>query len=1015
MYQPLDAVLVRAPAWKSDSLALPPPDLTGPGATVAAWRAWLNRAWQVREFADAVEAASPDLTRQVARIRSEGGVPEAAVRRTVTSVLRYLLRGTSRATPFGMLAGVASARLGPRAAFRAGSGHRAVAKADSSWLTEVTEFLEADEGLRPRLTVVASDLVAERDGHLLLAHRPGRSPGTAPQRVRLRATRPARAALNAAQAPIQVADLAAKLAADFPAAPGEEIDGLIRQLIAHRFLVTSLRVPMTIEDPLTALLAELESVAPPSDARPPALQAVRVSLAHHNAAPDADTARSRRHAAATLARSLQPAAVGPVLGIDMLLDWNLVVPEAVAAEGASAASVLARLARRPALSQGWATWHARFLDRYGPGALVPVLDAVDDSRGLGFPAGYLGSPYPEQKSQLTDRDKALLILAHRAVVRHEQEITLDDALIGELSGTSASDPVQPSTELTVRVHAASIQDLDQGRFTLHVTGVSRAAGTVAGRFLNLLDAVDRDRMLAAYAAVPGVHRDSVLAQLSSTPLYVGSENVARAPQAAGLLISLGEHRTAISTHQTPVSDLAITADASRLNLVSLSHGQPVHTFLPSAVDLTVHTHPLARFLLEAPVALAAPCTAFDWGAASVLPFLPALRHGRTVLSPARWTLTASDLPDQKAPWPRWDRALAEWRSHNGLPSHVLAGDGDRCITLDMSESSHRALLRAEIDREGRARLRVAPAPDDLGWAGGHPHEITIPLAASSPVTAPVRWRGDVTHRGHGHLPGCDGRLYLKLYGPRDLQDAVLARLSRLTARLGDGESWWFIRYEDPEPHLRLRITLGTGGIGAAAGHVGAWTSELRDHGLVTQVSWDTYSPETARFGGEAAMRAAEEFFAADSAAAVVQGAATARKNGPDLRALTAASMTDIVRGATGSGAEAMRWLTEHTRTGPVPPPRPVYDQAVALVCAPCSAHKPTSDVERAWTARRSALAVYRDALQRTGTVSLTDLLPDLLHLHHARVTGPDLDGERVCLHLARAAAQSWLARVGRAS
>jgi len=186
MYQPLDAVLVRAPAWKSGRLALPAPDLTGPGATVAAWRAWLDRAWQVREFADAVEAASPDLARQVARIRSEGGMPEAAVRRTVTSVLRYLLRGTSRATPFGLLAGVAPARLGPHAAFRAGSRHRAVAKAGSSWLTEMIESLEADDGLRPRLTVVASDLIIERDGHLLLAHRPGGTPGAAPQRVRVR-------------------------------------------------------------------------------------------------------------------------------------------------------------------------------------------------------------------------------------------------------------------------------------------------------------------------------------------------------------------------------------------------------------------------------------------------------------------------------------------------------------------------------------------------------------------------------------------------------------------------------------------------------------------------------------------------------------------------------------------------------------------------------------------------------------------------------------------------------------
>ncbi len=1012
MYQPLDAVLVRAPAWKSDSLDLPPPDLTGSGATPASWRTWLDQAWQVREFADAVETASPDLARQVGRIRRAESVPEAAVRRAVMSVLRYLLRGTTRATPFGLLAGVAPARLGPRAAFRDGSGHRAVAKADSAWLTSVTESLEADDGLRPCLTVVASDLIAERDGHLVLGHRPG----GAPQRVQVRATRPACAALNAARSPVRAADLAAKLAADFPAAADEEIDGLIRQLIACRLLVTCLRAPMTAADPLTALVAELEQVGPPSDARPRALRAASASLAHHKAAPEGGSDHGGWLAADTLMRNLQPAA-GPVFGIDLLLDWNLVVPDAVAAEAASAASVLAMLARRPALSHGWATWHARFLDRYGPGALVPVLDAVDDSRGLGFPAGYLGSPHPDQKSQLTDRDRALLALAHRAAVQREQEITLDDALTRELAVTGVSDPTQPSTELTVRVQAASIEDLDQGRFTLHVTGVSRAAGTVAGRFLNLLDDADRDRMLCAYVTVPGVHHDSMLAHLSSPPLYVRSENVARVPQAARLLIPLGEYRaTTGSPCEIPVSDLAVTADASRLHLVSLSRRRPVHTILPSAVDLNVHTHPLARFLLEAPVALAAPCTAFDWGAASVLPFLPALRYGRTVLSPARWTLTAADLPDREADWPSWDSALAAWRSRTYLPGHVLAGDGDRCIALDLSESSHRALLRAEIERAGRARLLTGPKPGDLGWTAGHPHEITIPLAVPGPVTGPVRWRGEITRRDHGHLPGCDGRIYLKLYGPPDLQDAVLARLPQLTMRLDGQGSWWYIRYEDPEPHLRLRIALGTGSIGTAAGQVGDWTGELRDHGLVTRVSWDTYYPEISRFGGAAAIEAAEAFFTADSAAATAQITAAARRSGPDARALTAASMTDIIRSTTETDAEAMRWLAKHARTSPVSPPRPVYDQAVALVCAPHSATAAMAgDIQRAWTARHFALTAYRDALERGGNVSLSELLPDLLHLHHARVAGPDLDGERVCLHLARAAAQSWLARAEKAS
>jgi thiopeptide-type bacteriocin biosynthesis protein len=1009
MYQYLDAVLVRAPAWDARSLGLPWPDVTGAGAAAdASWRGWLDRAWQVPELASAVEAASPDLARQVVRIREAGDVSNAAVRRAALSVLRYLLRGSSRATPFGLLAGIAPARIGPYAVIRTGTRHRAVARADATWLMSVVEALETDDRLLPCLTVVASDLVAERADNLILGHCSSGSRGSAPERVQVRATRPVRAALQAAQSPIRVADLAAKLAADFPTATSEVIVSLITRLTGLRFLVSSLRAPMTAADPLTRLLAELEVTAPRGDGRMAGLQAVSARLARHNCAPDAAAARAERDHATAQMTGIQPT-TRPVLVIDLRLDWGLTIPEAVAVEAASAASILTRLARRPALSLGWVAWHARFLERYGPGAMVPVLDATDNSAGLGFPVGYLGSPHAGHTSALSDRDRTLLRLAQRAAMRHEQKITLDDALIADLAGVGPDDPVQPSAELTVRVHAASTPDLDEGRFMLHVLGVSRGAGTVTGRLLGLLNADDRERMRGAYAALAGVHRDSLLAQISAVPLYTRSENVTRAPQAAELLISLGEHRATSLAQQVPVSDLAVTADARRLHLVSIARRRPVHTIMLNAVDLTIHTHPLARFLLEAPVAMAAPCTAFDWGAASALPFVPALRYRRTVISPARWMLSAADLPGQDTSWPQWNNALTAWANQSYLPRHVLAGDGDRCLTLDLGEPSHRALLRAEVDRTGNARLRAAPGPGDLGWAGGHPHEITIPLAATGPAVAPVRWRGEVTRRGHGYLPGCDGRLYLKLYAPHDLQDAILTRhLPSLASRLGDQARWWFIRYDNPEPQVRLRLTLGAGTVGAAAEEAGAWASELRDAGLITCVSWETYYPEGARFGGTAVMDAAEAFFAADSAAAVAQIAASADKGGPAFRALTAASMANIAAAATGDDAEAMRWLTGLAKPDSSPPPRKVYDQAVALVCE--SRPGASAGVTQAWRARRTALAGYRSALEQAGTISLTDLLPDLLHLHHARIAGPDIAGERACLHLARAAALSWLAR-----
>lgn len=1003
MYKPIDAVVVRASACQAGYPAGPWPDLIGPHATPTAWRAWLQHVWQIPAFPAAVRAASPDLAGRVAQICAGDAVGEADARRAVLAVLRYLLRGATRATPFGLFAGVAPVRVGAEVSLHVGTAHRAAAKLDATWITGVVEDLEADEAVRSQLNVVANNLAVERDGHLVLEHRSRGSAGGAPVLVQIRATTPAKAALAAARSQVRWSDLVKELAACFPAVPQPVIDRLLTTLLAEGLLITNLRPAMTALDPLTALISSLALSAADSTTAQ-GLRSIAVALARHNAATTPAIAESERVHIARAAANLRPGPK-PAPALDLHLDWSLAIPEAVTDEAARAASILTRLASRPVLSSGWTAWHARFLDRYGPGAVVRVLDAVDADTGLGYPTGYLGSCATASAEALASRDKTLLKLAHTAAVRRRLEVVLDDATIEELAGVGAADPVQPSTELTVRVHAASLEAFGRGEFDLHVVGVSRAAGATTGRFLGLFNDDIRRRMTARYADLSGAHRGALLAQLSAPPLYANTQNVARAPRTAPLVVSLGEYPDSDSD-RLDVSDLAVTADAGRLHLVSLSHRRPVHTLLLNAVDLAHHSHPLARFLLEAPVALTAPCVGFEWGAATALPFLPALRYGRTIISPARWVLAARDLPDRDSHWSAWDQSLTAWREEVLLPRHVYLGDGDQCINLDMAQPAHRVLLRGHVEREGRVLLRAAPAPQDLGWAGGRAHELVIPLAAA-PVLDPIRWSGEIVERGHGHLPGCDGRLYLQLYGHRDRQDALLTRhLPQLVTKLGDAR-WWFVRYREPEDHLRLRLKV-PGDLGEAAGQLAAWTAGLQRAGLLAHVSWETYYPETARFGGAAAIGVAEDFFAADSAAALAQLTAGIGKNSPDLRALTCASMVDIAAGLIGDDSEAMRWLIEHTRTDSTAPLRALYNQALALTHAGTDALG--VGIAEAWAARRKTLAEYRSALERAGTLRPTDLLPDLLHLQQVRMHGPDIAQERASLHLARAAAMSWTVR-----
>lgn len=996
-----DALLLRAAVYRPDQLG-PWPDLTSSDAP-AGWRSWLDRTLRVPGFAVALEHAAPRLADRVTAAIN-GNLAQTETRRVVLAVMRYLLRATTRPTPYGLFAGAAAAVAGRTGTVRVGAFHRPVARTPSAWLSAVLDQLETDPRIQPHLMVRVNNLLVERGGHLVLEHRASREPRGAPVHVRVRVTTVIRTVLALAAAPIRWSDLAEKIVAE-RGAPPDGVERLIAQLVSQRLLVTSLRPPSTATDPLAHLMEQLDAAgaggAEPNGLLTRLRHVLDVKI-RHDTAPDDPTAAARRRELNAAVAATAPGI--PPVGVDLRVDCHLVLPRAVTAEACRAAAALTRLARPETI--GWAQWHSRFLDRYGLHALVPVRDVVDADVGLGYPAGFTGAA-PATPASVTDRDRALLALAQRAALHREREIVLTDELLETLAGPAPVD-VQPSTELTVRVHAPTIEAIAGGEFLLSVVRAGGHALATAGRFLDLFDEADRQRMAARTTGNTPAGDDTLIAQMSAPTRYTTSLDVARAPQVVPYLVPVGEYHTT-GANVIDLDDIAVTADAHRLYLVSISRRCLLRPVSVNAVERVRHTLPIVRFLAEAPTALASPCSPFDWGpAARDLPFLPAIRYGRTLLSRTRWKLSATELPDRTAGWEQWDRALAGWLQATGCPPAVSLGVGDQTLGLDLDEPAHRALLRDHLTRAGDAVLR-AIAGDD-GWIDNHPHEIVIPLAATTPAPPPPRLANHLVDvRGHGIPPGDPGHQYLKVYARPEQQTVILTdHLPTLLDQLLPGGGWWFQRFVDPDPHLRLR----TSGLPVAA--ITVWSRRLVDADLTRRVQWDTDFPEPGRFGGPAAYTATTKVFTADSAAVLAQLAVTGHRHAPDWQAVTAASMVDLTTAVIGDPHEAMRWLITHARTHRPPPERTVYDQAIAL--ANPHDHRALAALPGGehllarWEQRRHVLTAWRDTLPTCGSTAPTDLVSDLLHLHHVRIAGPDLNSERACLHLARAAALSWTTR-----
>lgn len=974
---------------------------------------------------EAIEVASPVLARRVQSVCDGADLPTRDMRRVVLAVARYALRMTGRATPFGLFAGVAAARFGSVSEVRWG-GHRAVAHADAVWLATVVGGLEMDPDLLRRLSVVANNMCMVRGDRLvLLRQRTGSEPPGVASEVSVRRTRPVESAVARAQSPVRFTDLASALAAQSGQTP-QPVERMLTELVSLGVLLTSLHPPMTVTDALGHVVDHLTAVD--ADGIPGVadqiqdLRAIYSAVKRHNSA----CSRSARHQARVQASRWMNALCDRVeqpLVVNLRMDGTLILPEKIAQEAERAASALLRLTSRPSGAPAWQAYHAHFVDRYGVGALVPVLDLVNEDTGLGFPAGYRGSLPTSAWASLTARDLQLLKLAQQAVIDGSKEVVLDDRTIDEIAAdVQTVGRMPPHFELCCQIHAPTREAFDRGEFHLVVVSAARAAGTTTGRFLDLLDTSDRDRMVDVYARLPTAVAGASPVQVSCPPLSRRTDNVARVPTVLPDISSLGEHRSPGSS-MIPLEDLVVSADAQRLYLMSLTRQRIVEPTFLHAVEFRNHTHPLARFLGEITTAQSAACLPFSWGAASMLPFLPTVRYGRVILAPARWNMDTSDMPPLDASWSEWNRNFSQLRHRLRIPDAVVLGGDDRRIRLDMGVPLHRALLRSHLERTGRAVLHEAPDSNAFGWCDGRPHEVVLPLARTAPAVR-SSGRGRVLRtagRDHGHLPGASEWLFVKLYGaPTRQADVLTTHLPHLLEMWDDPPAWWYVRYRDPEPHLRLRLRLSGSDartLGAAVQRVGTWVSDLRRAGLVTRLQLDTYFPETGRFGTGAALEAVESVFVADSAAAVAE-LRYAAKGVVHTQALIALSLVDIAVGFHDSVNQAMSWLIREVKGSRCSPRREIHDQARRLADPDNGWTAPGATlggdlIEAAWQSRRAMLAVYRDRISETGDVDAASVLPSLLHLHHLRVIGGDPESEQICQRLARAVALSWRARTSK--
>lgn len=1051
LYRPADFGMLRTPLLPMRN-SLPSLGVNVDDATEAQLASFLRAGATDPVLREAIALSTPSLALFLDQVVRNAPVRTAQLRKAALSVARYVIRAGSRSTPFGVLAGVAPVHFDSCVSVVPGTGHTKHVGIDGDWLVELLRVLECRREIMMGLNLVVHHEVVSKGRGVHFYARSQRQRSTTrtpPVRKVLRSHVVVDHVLRCAARPIRAGLLLDRLEEALPDQSSSNLTSLVEQLVRSRVLMTSLQPPLDAGDPLEYMLSQLAVI--PDESVRALVRQLRELQTCMRAYQATAVGRGTEELAAVRRAALEVSDHTPAVQVDLRLSERVTLPRHVAREAAAAVDALWRMSPRESTQHArLQSYRDRFEDVYGPDALLPLTVLLDAERGLGHPDAWSngskadGDPVSaagateEARREECRRTQTLAELAWPSGL-YASEVVIGEATVDALARTSPTLPLT-STEAVFDLVAGSPADIEGGDYRLVLRGGSHRAAAMFGRFGRLLPELDEPlRDVFAHGAAPAVVPAQLVTQVASGFAYL----VANAPRWADRVVRMGEFGSAGEYDQGAgcrtdhdATDLLIGVRDGRFRVVSASTGEELQLAQANVMEPGKLATPAARFLHEVSKSQGRPWQLWSWGEFSVAPRLPRIRYGQAILSLERWR-ASREMVEAGRDRHRWRRAFEVWRERYEVPDEVAIGTTDKRLVLDLRSPLHQQLLHEEMRKSPTVRIEEASARagSGAGWLHGRVTEVVLPLLAAAPQHGPLcRERSRSASTGAaGPLTGASAPwspatsatekvypvgsewLYAKIYSSAHLHDEILAeRMSHLLGAIrGDVDRSFFLRYRDPDDHIRLRLH-GTPDrlVGRVLPTMAAWAEEMRDLGLVREWSLHTYVPEVSRYGGAGVMAAAESVFHADSRVATAQlSMLRGNRSGADQELALALNLVDIVRGTCRE--DWASWLvTEIPRDTGRERFRARRAELRDLVGADREAMATFcggSEVADAWHSRAAALREYHKQLtgrnREAGTKTQYRVLKSLLHMHHNRAKGIDVESEAAAHAMARGFAE----------
>lgn len=876
-------------------------------------------------FQAAISLASPDLYENY--LAWQKGAYRGDADKLLQALYRYLVRMSTRCTPFGLFAGVHVGSVESSTRFQFGDIPESVQKArlDMNYVAELTEHLLGDRHIRQQLRYYPNSILyavgdsyryvesytKDKKRHYMLAA--------------VGKTSYLDIVLRKAAAGALPGELAALLVTDQITA--EEAEDYIDQLITHQLLVSEIEPLVTGDDMLERLIDRLRTLKG-TDTYVSTLRRVESLLR--------EPIRSPAHFEAIVApieACFRRPSKKDLVQVDLTLSatvcqlshrvTNLLTDEL------SEFAFLGKAYTNSYLEQ----FKKRFYQRYEERE-VPLLTALDSELGIGYGRAVAGGadhlPLLDDvafgrtaRPASTDWDyveKLRFRLYETAIRQKSKCVAVTEEDIQEAK--TLTNPSLPASLFVLgNLMAPSQETIDEGNFTFAVRSISGpSAAFLLGRFCH--DPVLNERLQQALREEEQSVPDAIHAEIAHLP-EARAGNILLRPALRDYEIPFLAGSSLPPERQIPLSDLMVSVpNGQQVVLRSKKLNKRVIPRLSAAHNFSRGLSHY-RFLCDLQLQSAACDCNWSWGMMADQPFLPRVQYRHLIVSRAIWNLAPDDFQDlidgASDPFTVVGNLRRRWQ----LPEQVvIVEEGDNELLVDFRYVVSCRLLYDRMKRKKRIRLTeflLGQNNQFLSDNRGHSfaNEIVIPLkhnvAAPPAATFPSSGKGVA----RSFAPGSEW-LYVKIFtGPRmadRLLTEVIGPLAEELYRESLIDQWFFVRYNDPSEHLRIRFH-GNGDPAFWQVVLVKLHASLADRltaGLVHSLQIDTYQREIERYSA-AAMPLSEQIFHIDSVAVVCLLRLLYGDNQEKYRWLFAMRGVDDLLSAFGCDDEAkLRLMTRLT-------------------------------------------------------------------------------------------------------